>query len=158
MSRYITLGVLLALIAGTLTFFTFKDEISGTLFVPELAPSESAVIAHGEQIYAEYCASCHGANLEGQPSWKLRDADGFLPAPPHKASGHTWHHDDASLFAMVKQGVAAFAQIEYETNMPAFEGVLSDKEIHAVLSFIKSTWPEHIQERHNQINYRVKGN
>ncbi|SFP84406.1 hypothetical protein SAMN04488047_11438 [Tranquillimonas alkanivorans] len=26
--------------------------------------------------------------------------------------------------------------------MPAFEGVLSDAEIEAVLAYIKSTWPE----------------
>ena len=137
--------------------FAFKDEIPGVGFTSGLSSSDSAVIAQGEEVYAEYCASCHGAGLEGQPNRKVRDTDGFLPAPPHDATGHTRHHDDASLFEIVKQVVAAFAQIEYETNMLAFEGVLSDEKIHAVLSFIKSTWPEHIQERHDQINYRVKG-
>lgn len=136
----------------------FKDEIFGVGSTSGLSPSDEIVTAQGERVYAEYCAACHGANLEGQPNWKVRDADGFLPAPPHDATGHTWHHDDASLFTMVKRDLAAYAQIEYETNMPAFKGILSDKEIHAVLSFIKSTWPEHIQERHDQISYRTKGN
>lgn len=151
--------MLLVLISlGTIVAFAFKDEIFGIGFSSVLSSSDSVVIAQGEQVYAEYCASCHGPSLEGQPNWKVRNADGFLPAPPHDATGHTWHHDNASLFGMVKQGVAAFAQIEYETNMPAFEGILTNEEIHAVLSFIKSTWPEHIQKRHDQINYRVKGN
>ena len=30
----------------------------------------------------------------------------------------------------------------YESDMPAFEGILSDDEIVAVLAYIKSTWPE----------------
>jgi hypothetical protein len=45
-----------------------------------------------------------GANLEGQPNWKERQANGRLPAPPHDASGHTWHHPDAQLFGITKQG------------------------------------------------------
>ena len=24
----------------------------------------------------------------------MQDKDGFLPAPPHDESGHTWHHPD----------------------------------------------------------------
>jgi hypothetical protein len=28
-----------------------------------------------------------------------RKPDGKLPAPPHDASGHTWHHADAQLFS-----------------------------------------------------------
>jgi hypothetical protein len=37
--------------------------------------------------------------------------------------------------------------------MPAYEGVLSGNEIIAVLSYIKSTWPEEVIEIHNkQIN------
>jgi len=37
--------------------------------------------------------------------------------------------------------------------MPAYENVLSDEEIIAVLSYIKSTWPEEIIRIHNeQIN------
>ncbi len=158
MPRYFILGLVLIFIAGAVTAFTFKDEIHGALYVPELSPDDSAIIFRGEQVYAKNCASCHGVELEGQPDWKVRGPDGLLPAPPHNATGHTWHHDDVSLFAITKQGLAAFAKIEYKTNMPAFKGVLSDKDIHAALSFIKSTWPEHIQEQHNQINLRTKGN
>ena len=40
--------------------------------------------------------------------------------------------------------------------MPAYKDVLSDEEIIAVLSYIKSTWPKKIKEIHNNINSRSK--
>jgi len=112
-----------------------------------LAPPANAQdgIALGQQVYAERCASCHGANLEGQPDWMQRKADGRLPAPPHDATGHTWHHSDRQLFQIVKDGIAAILP-GYETDMPAFGGVLTDDEIRAALDYIKSTWPERQQE------------
>ena len=64
-----------------------------------------------------------------------------MPAPPHDASGHTWHHADRPLFTITKLGVGAVVP-DYESDMPAFEGILSDDEIVAVLAWIKSTWPE----------------
>jgi Cytochrome c, mono- and diheme variants len=95
----------------------------------------------GRQVYVDYCASCHGANLEGQPNWKQRLPTGRLPAPPHDATGHTWHHSDRQLFRIVKEGPAAMMP-GYETDMPGFGAVLDDGEIAAVLDYIKSTWPE----------------
>ena len=46
-------------------------------------------VVAGQSLYADNCASCHGANLEGQPNWQSPDADGVLPAPPHDGTGHT---------------------------------------------------------------------
>ena len=98
-------------------------------------------VADGQVLYAEHCGACHGGNLEGQPDWQNRLANGRLPAPPHDETGHTWHHPDQDLFRIVKEGVAAIVP-GYETDMPAFGGVLSDDEIRAVLDYIKGTWPE----------------
>mgnify|MGYP006244542053 FL=1 len=36
----------------------------------------------------------------------------------------------------------------YLSGMPAFEELLSDVEIWEILSYIRSTWPEHIQKAH----------
>ena len=106
-------------------------------------------VAQGKAVYAEQCASCHGARLEGQPDRPTpRKRNGRLPAPPHDASGHTWHHPDTDLFKITKQGVAAFAPPGYESDMPAFGGVLSDAEFWAVLVYIKSSWPGKIRRRH----------
>jgi mono/diheme cytochrome c family protein len=111
------------------------------------------VVARGEAVYARNCASCHGNNLEGQPDWQTRDEDGFMPAPPHDASGHTWHHPDQLLFNITKLGVVKAANLkDYKTRMPAYDGVLSDDDIIAVLSFIKSRWPTDVQRRHDELN------
>ena len=115
-----------------------------------LAGCEAKVdVALGEKLYAQHCASCHGANLEGQPDWRKRLANGRFPAPPHDASGHTWHHPDEVLFAITKHGlVPPYAPPGYKSDMPAFGGKLSDQEIRAVLGYIKSRWsPEVLKLR-----------
>jgi mono/diheme cytochrome c family protein len=115
-----------------------------------LAGCEAKVdVALGEKLYASHCASCHGANLEGQPDWRKRLPNGRLPAPPHDASGHTWHHPDEVLFAITKHGlVPPYAPPGYKSDMPAFGGKLSDQEIRAVLGYIKSRWsPEVLKLR-----------
>ncbi|MCK0150329.1 c-type cytochrome [Marivita sp. S6314] len=116
--------------------------------------TDSDRIAEGAALYQSYCASCHGENLEGQPDWKLRDADGFLPAPPHDASGHTWHHDDALLMRIVRDGTEAIVGGSYKSNMQGYADLLSDAEIASILGYIKSTWPAEIQQIHNDINAR----
>ena len=110
----------------------------------------------GRAIYAENCASCHGVALAGQANWQQRDADGYLPAPPHDGTGHTWHHPDSYLFLMTKYGIEAMIGNPYPNNMPAYKDKLTDEEILAVLSYIKSTWSGRIQRQHNQINARAK--
>jgi mono/diheme cytochrome c family protein len=112
------------------------------------APSD---LTQGAQLYATHCASCHGADLEGQPDWRRRKADGRLPAPPHDDSGHTWHHDDELLFEMVKYGlVPPRAPEGYRSDMPAYADVLSDAEIRTVLAYIASRWSDEVREMRAQ--------
>jgi mono/diheme cytochrome c family protein len=121
--------------------------------VYQLRPDDPAVTATGQKIYATHCAACHGARLEGQPNWRIRDAAGRLPAPPHDATGHTWHHPDEVLFAITKNGVAKAANLQdHDSAMPAYEGVLTDAEINAVLSWIKSQWPRETRKLHDEVN------
>lgn len=117
-----------------------------------LRPQDARLVAEGEAIYRQYCAECHGARLEGQSDWQTRGANGRLPAPPHDESGHTWHHDDELLVDLTRRGTAAVVGGGYESDMPAFEDILSEEEIIAVLSFIKSRWPKEVQARHDEIN------
>ncbi len=109
----------------------------------------------GKKVYDAQCAACHGANLEGQANWRQRLANGMLPAPPHDASGHTWHHPDRQLFDMTKYGSAALAGPGYKTTMRGFGDVLRDTEIRAVLVYIKSHWPKKIRARQAQISGRA---
>ena len=118
-------------------------------------PNDPALTARGKVVYAERCASCHGANLEGQPNWRKRLPNGRLPAPPHDRTGHTWHHSDRQLFDMTKNGTAGMVP-GYETDMPAYKDILSDADIWAVLSFIESTWPQDIRERQQRIKQQAQ--
>jgi mono/diheme cytochrome c family protein len=118
-----------------------------------LRPDDAKLVAQGKQVYDQHCASCHGGQLQGQPNWRQRDAAGRLPAPPHDASGHTWHHPDDVLFRITKYGVARAANLkDYVSVMPNYEGTLSDREIVAVLSWIKSQWPPDIRRKHDEVN------
>ncbi len=106
-------------------------------------------IAAGAALYAENCAACHGANLEGQEDWRSPGDDGRLPPPPHDETGHTWHHGDQLLFEYTKLGgraLMAAQGLEFDSGMPSFGDQLSDQEIWNILGYIKSTWPERIQE------------
>lgn len=130
---------------------------SGTTAVSShpLKPDDVAVTAQGAGVYATYCANCHGAQLQGEPNWRDRNPEGLLPAPPHDASGHTWHHPDDLLFRMTRDGIGrTIGQPDYRTSMPAYGGTLSDAEILAVLSWIKSQWPADVRHKHDEINRR----
>jgi mono/diheme cytochrome c family protein len=109
-------------------------------------------IAKGRQLYAVHCAACHGAKLEGQPKWRERLPNGRFPAPPHDATGHTWHHPDALLFNIVKNGIEPYAPAGYRSDMPAFAKTLADDDIRAVLAYIKSTWPDEQRKLQAQMN------
>jgi mono/diheme cytochrome c family protein len=113
-------------------------------------------LALGEKLYAQYCAACHGAKLEGEPDWQKKLPNGRFRAPPHDDSGHTWHHPDDVLFGITKHGlVPPYAPVGYQSDMPAFAGTLSDEEIRAVLVFIKSRWSRSVlQQRAQMLKHR----
>ncbi|MBL4615982.1 MAG: c-type cytochrome [Magnetovibrio sp.] len=107
------------------------------------------VIATGQLVYGQYCASCHGKDLKGQPDWQVKKTDGTLPAPPHDKDGHTWHHDDGVLFNYTKGGGASLGIDNFKSGMPPFEGMIDDEKIWSVLAYIKSTWPQKNRARQN---------
>lgn len=108
-------------------------------------------VTAGQAVYEQNCAACHGKSLEGQFNWQKRNNDGYLPAPPHDETGHTWHHPDQMLFEFTKYGPQKFAGSDYKSIMPAYIGKLSDEEIWNVLAYIKSKWPKEIQKKHTEV-------
>jgi mono/diheme cytochrome c family protein len=109
-------------------------------------------LSNGQKNYQSFCASCHDANLEGQPNWRA-----------FKKMGACRHHRMMNLgilgimirkcYLIIQNlgGQATFEAVgvnNYLSGMPAFEELLSDVEIWEILSYIRSTWPEHIQEAH----------
>lgn len=107
--------------------------------VPSLDPQQ---VALGEQLYRQYCASCHGANLEGAQDWKKSLADGSLPPPPHNNSGHTWHHPDSLLLNIILEG----GEKLYGGTMPPFNDRLTRKDTESILDFFKSRWGKEERE------------
>lgn len=146
--RWLLPGVL-AFLVGAIIYATPSRR-------PAIDPADQRLVGVGKEIYLRACASCHGANLEGQPDWRTRLPNGRMPAPPHDASGHTWHHPDALLFGIVKEGLVPgkYAPPGYASDMPAFGEMLSDEEIRAVLAYIKSSWPERVLAYQQEIDQR----
>ena len=105
--------------------------------------------ARGKIIYESYCVSCHQVNLIGAENWKGVDEDGHRKAPPLNGTGHTWHHDDATLHNIIKYGLVKLVK-NYEGKMLGFEDNLKDKDIDSVLSYMKSFWPDDVYQQ--QIN------
>ena len=135
----IAIGLACIAAAGAAALFFYAGKPSAAF----IDPADAALVAQGKGIYTTHCAACHGINLEGQPEWRKRLPNGRLPAPPHDGSGHTWHHPDAVLVDIVKNGLVPgrTAPDGYQSDMPAYAQVLSDAEVAAVLAYIKSSWP-----------------
>lgn len=153
MQKVVVSGIIGALVIGGAAAFWMSGH--DTVAEGAIVASADIDLVAGEAIYAQNCAACHGANLEGQADWRSPGPDGRMPAPPHDETGHTWHHSDEVLFAYTKLGgVEMMAQrgMEFDSGMPGFEGQLTDQEIWNVLAYIKSTWPEDIRARQAQNN------
>ena len=104
---------------------------------------EQRNIVAGQSLYADNCASCHGAKLEEQPNWKSLNTDDVLPAPPHDRTGHTWHlvkhslmmrygifqptSDQLGLSGNAKSKPIGTHRTDGTTTQKALDAVLSDK-------------------------------
>jgi mono/diheme cytochrome c family protein len=142
--RWLTLGIAAAMSLQALSLFAAEEPTKAD-------PDDPALVARGKAVYDQHCASCHGAKLEGQPNWRKPLPNGKWPAPPHDATGHTWHHSDRVLFKVTKYGMQDIVP-DRDTDMPGFKDILSDAAIWAVLSYIESTWPPEIRARQQRMN------
>ena len=78
----------------------------------------------GKATYLTNCQSCHG-DREGAGN------DGV--APLHNEQGHTFHHPDAQLKDFILRG-------KPPGSMPAFGATLTEQQVEAILSLIKTWW------------------
>ncbi len=149
-SRKILIGVagLAVVVAAAFVYSSWKDSDP-----PFIDPSNQRLVMQGKQVYVNYCASCHGAEMQGQPRWRERMPNGRLPAPPHDKTGHTWHHPDGLLIDLIENGLVPgkTAPSGYESDMPAYGTTLSESEIIAVLAYIKSSWPPTVLDAQKEV-------
>lgn len=105
-------------------------------------------LALGGDIFKGNCQECHGEKAQGvTQNWQARQADGSLPAPPLNGTAHAWHHDDKTLLRTINTG-----GIPLGGTMPAFKDKLNQEEKLAVLTYIKSLWPEELYQSWKQRN------
>jgi len=99
-----------------------------------MLPQTSSVIAapDGKAIYDAKCAACHQPSGQGMPGT-------FPPLAGNKdVTG-----DAKSVIAAVakgKSGALTVAGTAYNSSMPAWRGQLSDAEIAAVVTYVRSAW------------------
>lgn len=114
--------------------------------------TDFAQLSRGGRLFQQHCAECHGANGEGDPNWRQRDAEGFFPAPPLNGTGHAWHHPQKMLHYVIKNGSPGG-----QGKMPAWGGRLNDQEIEDLIAWFKSKWPQPVYEAWYQMNEKKGG-
>lgn len=87
---------------------------------PAIASTDAEVIANGERLYGIVCASCHGVNGQGRPMAPALNTQTFLQ-----------NTNDQAIKAIITQGIP-------ETRMPAWGGRLTDEELNALVSYLRS--------------------
>ena len=140
--------IILTLLLSHTAYANHHDE----KIIIERAGKGSEMFNLGKELYQLNCASCHQPNLSGQVGWKDKvDTDGHRLAPPLNGTGHTWHHDDKTLFYIIKYGLAKLVP-KYEGKMMGFGDKLNDKEIKSVLAYVKSFWSNEYYNYQKKLN------
>ena len=95
-------------------------------------PASAQALALGERIYKDHCAGCHGAMGEGVP----------LAYPPLAGNRAVRMDNTANLVQVVLRGgfLPATAGNPRPFGMPPYQMLLSDAEVAAVISYIRSAW------------------
>jgi cytochrome c6 len=92
--------------------------LAALLAVAVALPAGAADLARGAQTYALHCATCHGPSGQGG-----------IPGAPKFNRGERLMQSDFTLLATVRRG---------RNVMPAFGGVLRDREILDVIAYVRT--------------------
>lgn len=143
---------------------TPPESISATTPMPNNSPTSrlnsdtgrwysTEQVAQGKVLFAENCASCHGANAEATPDWKTPDANGDYPPPPLNGSAHAWHHPLAVLDQVIREGTAAMGG-----NMPAWGDKFTQADRLSVIASFQDYWSDEIYDIWMQREKASRGN
>jgi len=102
--------------------FSLQERWDLVSFLYTVQPGETGLAA-GHAVYQSNCAGCHGVTADGQGEPHA--------APPLNAPNVLAQKTDEDLFAAVAHGVPG-------SSMPAFAGRLSDAEMWAAVSYLRS--------------------
>ena len=113
----------------------------------ERAGPDDARAVRGQELYEANCMACHGGATGGD----IAD----IP-PPHNAEGHTWHHPDCELVDITLEGLPARPGLPDDVPpMPGFADELSEDDVHAVLSYIKTWWTAEQRDHQERVTEQL---
>ncbi|HEX9322239.1 MAG TPA: copper homeostasis membrane protein CopD [Xanthobacteraceae bacterium] len=123
--RWPMLATAAALLAwGTPRLSVFTAEAFPTSFFVSPTGYSTHSIAAGRALFAEHCASCHGAQGRGDgPA-----AKNLEPPPADLAAEHIYGHSDGDLFWWISQGIGE--------AMPSFGAVLDETAHWNLIDFL----------------------
>lgn len=105
----------------------------GPRFTPTVKPS----VAHGEKVFVEYCAVCHGLHGKGDGPRSAFFGDSQY-IPDLTTEGFLVGRDD-ELKESIRNGLARFD--EPAIVMPQFKYILGAVEIDSVVAYVKTFAP-----------------
>jgi mono/diheme cytochrome c family protein len=82
--------------------------------------------------------------------------------PRHNANGHTWHHSDRQLIDTILNGSGEMGEMmrsmmgDPGVRMPTFRGVLTEEDVKAILTYIKTWWTPEQQQFQADISQRYQ--
>jgi mono/diheme cytochrome c family protein len=97
-----------------------------------VAMTGGALAAAGQKVYSTNCSSCHQANGKGQP--------GVFPP---LAGNTVVTGDPTKVIGIVKNGLSGKITVHgqtYNGQMPAWKSQLSNNDIAAVVTYVRSAW------------------
>jgi cytochrome c oxidase cbb3-type subunit 2 len=126
---WLTLAVFLGVAAAVLSLVPFATPFEATLNAQgvEGTPtpmSDDALIEQGEMLYNDFCAACHQPEGQGVPG-----GAGFFVAPL-----------DGSEFVTAEPEGLLMAILGGYGPMPGFRGSLTNEELAAIASYIRTAW------------------
>jgi len=126
-------GLIPALANATLLLALWSCGGEGT---PPASPDAAALPAGaggsaGAQLFQEHCAACHGEEGDG-----LGTTDLAVGARSFKQGHFTWGNTPEALARTVRDGLAG------RSPMPAFEDVLTEDQIRAVVEHVRTLIPQ----------------
>lgn len=108
-----------------------KEPVPPPVKKPDGPVTQAALMERGEEVYGSVCSACHGPEGLGQAGMypPLAGAGSFYGSPQNMAN----------IIVNGLSGPIEVLGVRYEGAMPA-QGQLSDYEIAAVATFVRSSW------------------
>ena len=133
--RFVAISILIAIFMAASKIYYDRSQVDRLVFIDKTSQAQNSL---GKGLYQANCAFCHGDKLQGQLHWDKTYIEGKRPAPPLNASGNIALLSNRELFEITKYGGQPFAPPGYINEMPAFEILLKDSEIWAILAFLRA--------------------